>query len=353
MRGGSRDRVLSKAPSAVSRPSAPSVSSRVSGSTGPPASPRPAPSASRAAVGISAGPSHWQAFSTQLPAAAPSPAIRKEDSVLGTASTPNKTLPGQAALPKFDVTFSSPKQQPASPIPKKEENVTPATAAPATMNGKVAAGSIQSWQMKDITNRLNSRASDLPLHKRHVTEIKPEAVSAASPQVVKAETSTPREANSANPYQIAEKAPTNDNQVVTTASSISTAHAATANGLTNGASHHTVESDEILQEIKKEIAAVTKRVSVLEEENLSLQKQVEVVVQTEERRKFLGTDSAMAPFGVDVQGRESQDTHCDPRHSAKFPLSQWQGHSSAGVGGIEGRGPHSPHPHQGESPAGR
>ena len=37
-----------------------------------------------------------------------------------------------------------------------------------------------------------------------------------------------------------------------------------------------------------------------------MQKQLEAMLQTEERRKFLGTDSSKVPFGIVVQLRKYQ-----------------------------------------------
>ena len=59
-----------------------------------------------------------------------------------------------------------------------------------------------------------------------------------------------------------------------------------------------------LQAVKKELETTRKRLEAMETDNLALQKQVEVLVQTDERRKFLGTDNARTPFGVEVQGRK-------------------------------------------------
>ncbi|KAK3725218.1 hypothetical protein LTR37_000729 [Vermiconidia calcicola] len=58
-----------------------------------------------------------------------------------------------------------------------------------------------------------------------------------------------------------------------------------------------------LQEVKQMLAHVNRRVAVLEQEHFSMQKQLETMVQAEERRKFLGTDNAKVPFSIDVQSR--------------------------------------------------
>jgi len=56
--------------------------------------------------------------------------------------------------------------------------------------------------------------------------------------------------------------------------------------------------------LKTEVAALTAKVKVLEGENFDMLKKVEVLVQNDERRKFLGTDSAKTPFAINVSFRE-------------------------------------------------
>ena len=56
-----------------------------------------------------------------------------------------------------------------------------------------------------------------------------------------------------------------------------------------------------LKALKEELQAVNNRVSGLEAENFALQKQLEIMLQAEERRKFLGTDSVKIPFGINIE----------------------------------------------------
>ena len=67
-----------------------------------------------------------------------------------------------------------------------------------------------------------------------------------------------------------------------------------------------------LNELKETLAVMTSRVAAVEKEHLTLQKQLEKMLQAEERRKYLGTDSAKVPFGIDVQSRKSSTylRHC-------------------------------------------
>ena len=58
-----------------------------------------------------------------------------------------------------------------------------------------------------------------------------------------------------------------------------------------------------LQTVREELAVVSKRVGGLEQDNFTMQKQLELMVQAEERRKFLGTNSVKVPFGLVVKCR--------------------------------------------------
>ena len=59
-----------------------------------------------------------------------------------------------------------------------------------------------------------------------------------------------------------------------------------------------------LDAVKKTLAVVSERLGAVEEDNLDLQKQIETMLQSEERRKFLGTDSAKVPFSLEVKLRK-------------------------------------------------
>jgi hypothetical protein len=77
---------------------------------------------------------------------------------------------------------------------------------------------------------------------------------------------------------------------------------------TNGIAAHRASSESnyvTLDQVKEMFAEVNARIKALEDENLNLSKQLEAVLQIEERRKFLGTDNAKAPFPIDVQSRKS------------------------------------------------
>lgn len=62
------------------------------------------------------------------------------------------------------------------------------------------------------------------------------------------------------------------------------------------------DTNGIIAAVQLELSAVTKRLTTLE---LEFQKQVETLMQAEERRVFLGTSSAKAPFGLEVKLCES------------------------------------------------
>lgn len=57
----------------------------------------------------------------------------------------------------------------------------------------------------------------------------------------------------------------------------------------------------IVEAILDNLIKVNKHIDELKEENSILQKKVEDLVQSDERRKFLGTDSAKEPFGIFVK----------------------------------------------------
>ena len=57
--------------------------------------------------------------------------------------------------------------------------------------------------------------------------------------------------------------------------------------------------------LTKQVAALTQRVVTLESENFQLQGKVEPMYQMEERRRYLGTNDAKAPFELSVKCRES------------------------------------------------
>ncbi|KAK5120561.1 hypothetical protein LTR85_006217 [Meristemomyces frigidus] len=56
----------------------------------------------------------------------------------------------------------------------------------------------------------------------------------------------------------------------------------------------------VLAGLKREVAALTAKVQRLETDNIGLRDQMGQLIKAEERRKFLGTDSAKAPFKLDL-----------------------------------------------------
>lgn len=75
------------------------------------------------------------------------------------------------------------------------------------------------------------------------------------------------------------------------------------NGITHKSDEATASDSDVLatlKDLKAELVAVCRRIATLEEDSFTTQKQMEHVIQSEERRKYLGTDSAKMPFGVEV-----------------------------------------------------
>lgn len=82
---------------------------------------------------------------------------------------------------------------------------------------------------------------------------------------------------------------------------------AMVHGTTERANKATANDHEILgalKMMKDELAAVNTRVGKLEQDNFAMQQDLEKLLQAEERRKFLGTDSAKVPFALDVKCRK-------------------------------------------------
>ena len=83
-----------------------------------------------------------------------------------------------------------------------------------------------------------------------------------------------------------------------------------ANGLHNYSSDtvkkEIVSEYDILRLLKIDMEAAVKRITNLEHNNFVIEKQIEPMLQINERRKFLGTDSAKAPFAVEIKCRKSK-----------------------------------------------
>lgn len=73
-----------------------------------------------------------------------------------------------------------------------------------------------------------------------------------------------------------------------------------------------------LLELKKGLSALNERVTDLESENFTIQKQLEALLQAEERRKYLGTDSSLVPYGIDVQRSSGAATRVQVNSSLRI-----------------------------------
>lgn len=93
-----------------------------------------------------------------------------------------------------------------------------------------------------------------------------------------------------------------------------------------------------LRVLREEVAFMNSRIAKLETENFVLQKHVESLVQREERRRHLGTDSENTPFGVEVKDRKLRLQHFKrvPQltHVARGNVLRVQGTSSLNVGDL-------------------
>lgn len=307
-RGSSRQRKLSQEPTRSTRSSAASTASYAPGVAS--SRPRPSTANSAAPAAASGGLNQWQALHGQSSNGAPS-TMKKDHPAATTSPVKKVETIEQKSLPPF--TFAAPTvstTKPSSSVAKKEDS-SPAHGLPTTgFNGVDACATPQpktSWQLTDVTNTLKDRAAYVTApHLR----IKQALKAATTPGVMPADTEPVTAVNGIQPaettFQPAKSVSqpaatvlqpaTNDDQPAakniqptTTAASNATKQSAASSG---GPSGNTLE---LLQALKHDIAAVTKRIEGLETENLSLQKQVEEMVQKEERRKFLGTDDGSRP----------------------------------------------------------
>lgn len=87
-------------------------------------------------------------------------------------------------------------------------------------------------------------------------------------------------------------------------------------------STETDETLSILAALKREVEGLTVKVGTLEEDNMYLNKKVEELVHANERRKFLGTDNAKAPYTVTVIYRKSTPTIPYSNESTNFSPSE-------------------------------
>lgn len=197
------------------------------------------------------------------------------------------------------------------------DNHTPSADSP---NKKVVttAKPVSGWQMKDITNTLKDRAADAssPPHLRVKAA---DAGTVHNPIIIddskKGDGRTTDRINGASTLSKAtedktsgpaavkesEKKPALHNGTAALSNNTTISSATPQESTANGDSALTT-----LEAVKEMLKTVSDRVGALERENFDMQKQLESMLQAEERRKFLGTDSAKEPFGIDVQSRKSQ-----------------------------------------------
>ena len=100
--------------------------------------------------------------------------------------------------------------------------------------------------------------------------------------------------------------PSQTNGTATTIKSTATSHT-TAQSAQLGTNDNNIV--QAINGLMKELRSIGERVASLEHENFTMQKHIEAMLQSEERRKFLGTDkAAKVPFAIDVQSCESKVT---------------------------------------------
>lgn len=283
------------------------------------------------------------------PSAAPSKPEIKTWSAFATNAAAKKEADGIEAVTKSLQRVDISSTGPSTPSPAKKTEPVKATDA---------------WQLTDITNTLKDRAVDVksPPHSRAkpatpVTNTKPatEVGTASNPIVIDVEKkamkitsngaingssttetqplgspmttplgssnmaqskpsygSGPSKISDATPDEPASKlangdsAPLKDSQSKPSPINGATTKATTAAASTTSGDPKSSKDDMLMmmEELRKELVVLTERMKTLEQENFTLQKQLENLQQGEERRKYLGTDSANVPFGIEVHLRE-------------------------------------------------
>lgn len=281
-RGGSssRSRVLSQAPSSSSTDYAPPTA---------PLRPRPSTSAANAAPAssIPSGLGQWKALRGQSAAQA-APILHRSDSVIGSGTpTPsvNKDLTGQMPLPIFD----------GSPN-KVESSDQPGSILGSTMAKSIAA-TVQPWQVKEIANTLHNRASEAPPHLRQTAWRKPVA-SVQSPS------HEPESDTAASTSLIADKKTAQGTEKTPANVEANTAAFQPVQSPPAPVTTNEYGGSAAVDHVKREIDLLAGRIAFLEEENFGLRRQMEALEQADERRRFLGTNTAKTPFGLDVQDRK-------------------------------------------------
>jgi hypothetical protein len=213
-------------------------------------------------------------------------------------------------------------------------DVKGSTSSPSTSKTNDTTKAAAYWQMAEITNTLQDRTKDkpaqmVPPHLRGRNGAAANSASAtqtpasaatekvdAKPEAVPAQPAAPPSADQ-KPREVAtgaEVAATTkkEKEHATEAEAKKTETARTppvvqAAPISTGTTSRGATTPEVstltIEKVTEMFAGVSARVKALEEENFDLQKKLEALLQVEERRKFLGTDSAKAPFNVDVQSR--------------------------------------------------
>lgn len=318
-RPASRQRVLSQEPSRVGvRSSRSSAGSGASSTSYAPAvaAARPRPSmtttasAPRNAVGAAGGLSQWQALRDQAPSGVQSPVKNGPAPSSATQTTPIKTeSSGQKPLPAFTFTStvepafkdsppSPQKDSCAIPVPEAAHKRNKSTVPEHVIRGGPLASASKNQESKFIGE---TNSPEIPQSTADITS----AESALGPKAMDVEYAVDS--------KHAEVPSNNGNATVVDNSGDSKVQEATGEAAqeppVNGEFGSSVDEEDdnraALHLLKEKVAAMNDRVAALEDENFKLQKQVESLVQRDERRRFLGTESANTPFGVDVKDGRS------------------------------------------------
>lgn len=286
-RGGSRARVLSQEPSRVREPAthahprSPASSNRSTAYAPAVASPRERPSTTKPAATSShiSGLEQWQALrgapqsDRTLPAKVVS-AFQENPKQSSSPAAGNSGIKAQYPLPPIDpATAPVPTAKPISPTVK--ENVAPPTpAASNDVNGK--AKPVTSLFAMSTSHQVAGILKNVGTKTQEASNSITGTIPKSSVEGTKAE----------------------DKATSATALAARTPLEEVKEESINGQAS---SSNSMFAEPRDEIAALNKRIVALEAESFNLQKQVETLLQGNERRKFLGTDSASTPFALEVK----------------------------------------------------
>ena len=281
-------------PATHAHPRSPASSNRSAAYAPAMASPRERPSTAKPAATSSnagGGLGQWQALrgAPQADTAAPAnvaSAFQENAKQSTSATAGNSGIQAQYAPPAINATAPMPTVKPVSPTIKKE-NVAPPTAA--TSNGvNGTANPATSFLATPTPHQVGATSKKMDAKAGEASSFTSRAIPKSSIEGTMAEDKATNAAASAAKIPVAEvkKEPVDGQNS---------------------------SGDSAFDELRNEIAALNKRIVALEAENFTLQKQVETLLQSNERRKFLGTDSASIPFALEVKDGELKTFYVVPK----------------------------------------